>query len=93
MQMIYMDQRGSGKSAKSADYHLDTMLQDIEELRQHLKLKKVFLLAHSFGELLLLIMPKISSAYQRTHPLQCHLHFLNDDSVKNRLNMEQPFTA
>ncbi|RTZ45913.1 hypothetical protein EJ377_14490 [Chryseobacterium arthrosphaerae] len=46
--MIYMDQR-LRKSAKSADYHLDTMLQDIEELRQHLKLKKYFCLPTHWG--------------------------------------------
>ncbi len=73
--MIYMDQRGSGESGKSADYHLDKMVQDIEELRQYLKLEKVFLLAHSFGELLLLIMPKISSVHQRTYPFQYYSPF------------------
>ncbi|WP_278379566.1 alpha/beta fold hydrolase [Chryseobacterium arthrosphaerae] len=86
MQMIYMDQRGSGKSEKSADYHLDTMLQDIEELRQHLKLKKVFLLAHSFGGI-------IAVNYAKKYPQHTKglilsnvtLHFLNDDSVKEQI--------
>jgi proline iminopeptidase len=47
--MVYLDQRGSGKSQNAADYHLPRMLKDIEELRQHLGLKKIFVLAHSFG--------------------------------------------
>ena len=47
--MVYLDQRGSGKSQDAANYHLPRMLDDIEELRQHLGLKKIFVLAHSFG--------------------------------------------
>lgn len=47
--MVYLDQRGSGRSQNAADYHLPRMLKDIEELRQHLGLKNIFLLAHSFG--------------------------------------------
>lgn len=58
MQMIYMDQRGSGESDTSDNYHLDKMIQDIEELRLHLKLKKVFLLAHSFGGIIAVNMQK-----------------------------------
>lgn len=47
--MVYLDQRGSGKSQDAANYHLPRMLDDIEELRQYLGLKKIFVLAHSFG--------------------------------------------
>jgi len=47
--MVYLDQRGSGKSQDAANYHLPRMLDDIEELRHYLGLKKIFVLAHSFG--------------------------------------------
>jgi proline iminopeptidase len=86
MQMVYMDQRGSGESGTSENYHLDKMIQDIEELRQHLKLKKVFLLAHSFGGI-------IAVSYAKKYPQHTKglilanvtLHFLNDESVKEQI--------
>lgn len=86
MQMIYMDQRGSGESDTSDNYHLDKMIQDIEELRLHLKLKKVFLLAHSFGGI-------IAVNYAKKYPQHIKgiilanvtLHFLNDESVKEQI--------
>ncbi|MGX5683907.1 alpha/beta fold hydrolase [Chryseobacterium cucumeris] len=86
LQMIYMDQRGSGESGTSENYHLDKMIQDIEELRQHLKLKKVFLLAHSFGGI-------IDVNYAKKYPehtkglilANVTLHFLNDESVKEQI--------
>ncbi|MCS4301518.1 alpha/beta fold hydrolase [Chryseobacterium sp. BIGb0232] len=86
MQMIYMDQRGSGESGTSENYHLDKMIQDIEELRQYLKLKKIFLLAHSFGGI-------IATGYAKKYPqytkglilTNVTLHFLNDESVKEQI--------
>ncbi|RLJ33552.1 proline iminopeptidase [Chryseobacterium sp. 7] len=86
MQMVYMDQRGSGKSGTAENYHLDKMIQDIEELRQHLKLKKIFLLAHSFGGI-------IAANYAKKYPQNTKglilanvtLHFLNDESVKEQI--------
>ncbi|WP_313000052.1 alpha/beta fold hydrolase [Chryseobacterium gleum] len=86
MQMIYMDQRGSGESDTSDNYHLDKMIRDIEELRLHLKLKKIFLLAHSFGGI-------IAVNYAKKYPQHIKgiilanvtLHFLNDESVKEQI--------
>lgn len=86
MQMIYMDQRGSGESGTSENYHLDKMIQDIEELRQHHKLKKIFLLAHSFGGI-------IAVNYAKKYPQHTKglilanvtLHFLNNESVKEQI--------
>jgi len=86
MRMIYMDQRGSGASGTSENYHLDKMIQDIEELRQHLQLKKIFLLAHSFGGI-------IAVSYAKKYPQHTKglilanvtLHFLNDESVKEQI--------
>lgn len=86
LKMIYMDQRGSGESGKSDNYHLDKMVQDIEELRQHLKLDKIFLMAHSFGGI-------IAVNYAKKYPQHTKglilanvtLHFLNDESVKEQI--------
>lgn len=86
MQMIYMDQRGSGSSGTSDNYHLNAMVRDIEELRQHLKLDKVFLLAHSFGGI-------IAVNYAKQYPQHTKglilanitLHFLNDDTLKEQI--------
>ncbi|MBB6331383.1 proline iminopeptidase [Chryseobacterium sediminis] len=86
MQMVYMDQRGSGESGTSENYHLDKMIQDIEELRQHLKLKKVFLLAHSFGGIIAVNYAKKHPQYTKGLILaNVTLHFLNDESVKEQI--------
>ncbi|WP_066505334.1 alpha/beta fold hydrolase [Abyssisolibacter fermentans] len=49
--MIYFDQRGCGRSEgnKNTDYSLDRLIDDIEEIRKKLGIKKLTLLAHSFG--------------------------------------------
>lgn len=86
IKMIYMDQRGSGQSGTSENYHLEAMVQDIEELRQHLKLDKIFLLAHSFGGI-------IAVNYAKKYPQHTKglilsnitLHFLNNESVKEQI--------
>jgi proline iminopeptidase len=50
-QMIYLDQRGSGRSASAPrkDYTLARVVQDLEELRQQLHLTRWVVMAHSFG--------------------------------------------
>lgn len=86
MKMIYMDQRGSGESGKSDNYHLDAMVEDIEELRRHLHLDKVYLVAHSFGGI-------IAVNYAKKYPQNIKglilanvtLHFLNDESVREQI--------
>ena len=86
MQMIYMDQRGSGESGTSENYHLDKMVQDIEELRQHLKLKKIFLLAHSFGGIIAMNYAKKYPEHTKGLILaNVTLHFLNDESIKEQI--------
>jgi len=54
LSMVYYDQRGCGRSDKSANgnYSLQTMVDDIDLIRQHFKADKVYLLAHSFGGIL-----------------------------------------
>jgi len=63
LQMIYLDQRGSGRSASSPrkNYHLDRVVQDLEELRQQLGLSRWVLMAHSFGGV-------VATAYASRYP-------------------------
>jgi proline iminopeptidase len=53
--LIFIDERGSGRSEKLADpagYTLDNMVEDLEALRTTLGLNKIDLLGHSFGGVL-----------------------------------------
>lgn len=54
LQMVYLDQRGCGRSEHSPlqDYSLSRLINDIEELRMFLGIEKWFLLGHSFGGIL-----------------------------------------
>jgi proline iminopeptidase len=54
VQMIYMDQRGCGRSgnAKNNDYSLERFVKDFEEVREALGIKKWTLMPHSFGGIL-----------------------------------------
>lgn len=50
--LIFIDERGSGKSSKLADVHqytISNMVEDIENVRQALALGKISLLGHSYG--------------------------------------------
>ena len=62
-QMIYLDQRGSGRSASDPknDYSLDRVVQDMEELRARLQIKQWVLMSHSFGGI-------IATAYAKKYP-------------------------
>src|SRR3954462_4425931 len=59
--MVYLDQRGSGKSPDAGDYHLDRVVQDFDEVRSQLGVDKLCLIAHSFGGIL-------AVAYARRYP-------------------------
>jgi proline iminopeptidase len=51
-QLVFIDERGSGKSSKLDDpsqYTIANMVEDIEAVRQALGLGKISLLGHSFG--------------------------------------------
>lgn len=52
--MIYLDQRGVGRSTspKDSDYSMHRMVQDFEEVRNALGIKKWLTLGHSFGGIL-----------------------------------------
>ena len=61
--MIYLDQRGSGKSASpsNGDYTLDRQVEDLETLRQSMKIDRWTVVAYSFGGL-------IAQAYAEKYP-------------------------
>lgn len=53
--LVFLDERGSGKSAKLEDpslYTVDNMVEDAEAVRQALRLGKINLLGHSCGGVL-----------------------------------------
>ena len=51
MQLIYVDHRGQGRSARGPreSYTLDNNVEDVEALRQHLGLDKVVVIGVSYG--------------------------------------------
>jgi len=53
--LVFIDERGSGKSQKLEDpkgYTVEAMVEDVEAVRQGLKLGKIALLGHSYGGVL-----------------------------------------
>ncbi|MBC5772745.1 alpha/beta hydrolase [Pontibacter sp. KCTC 32443] len=63
MTMIYVDQRGSGRSGGNAstDYSLARVVKDFEEIRAHLGYDKWIVMPHSFGG-------TIATEYAYTYP-------------------------
>ena len=54
-QLIFIDERGSGRSEKledAAQYTVENMVEDVENVRQALRLGKISLLGHSYGGVL-----------------------------------------
>ena len=53
--LIFIDERGSGRSEKledTAQYTVENMVEDVESVRQGLHLGKISLMGHSFGGVL-----------------------------------------
>jgi proline iminopeptidase len=53
--LIFIDERGSGRSQRLQDtsqYTVENMVEDLEDVRQALKLGKISLLGHSYGGVL-----------------------------------------
>jgi proline iminopeptidase len=83
-QMIYLDQRGVGRSSSPADnnYSLERMIMDFEEVRESLGIQSWLTLGHSFGGIL-------QMAYANGHPgVNSGMIFINctlsmNDSFKN----------
>lgn len=64
VQLIYLDQRGCGRSDSSSvnDYSLTRVVKDFDEVRQKLGYKQWMVIAHSFGGIL-------ATAYAYEYPL------------------------
>ena len=54
VQLVYLDQRGCGRSdsAKNGDYSLSRVVKDFDEVRQKLGYQQWMVIAHSFGGIL-----------------------------------------
>lgn len=61
MEMVYLDQRGCGRSGHdpNENYSLDRLIEDIEEVRKQLHIKEWYVMGHSFGGIL-----AVNYAYQ-----------------------------
>ncbi|GAA4390690.1 alpha/beta hydrolase [Hymenobacter koreensis] len=83
LQMIYLDQRGSGRSPSDPqkNYALTRLVQDLEDTRQQLGLEKWTLMAHSFGGI-------IATEYARQHPTRVEALILVNSILNLPASME-----
>jgi len=83
--MIYLDQRGCGRSDFPSDnnYSLDRVVKDIEELREYLKIKDLNIIAHSFGGILL-----INYLYKYPNNVNKAIFLNSSLSIKRSLNVQ-----
>ena len=91
--LIFIDERGSGRSEKLADpagYTVENMVEDVEDVRVALGLGKISLLGHSYGGVL---AQAYALKYQRnlTHLILCSTFSstkaINEVFVKMKENM------
>ncbi len=47
--VVYLDQRGCGRSERPPAYSMDLLVEDVEALRQHLGAERIVPMGHSFG--------------------------------------------
>lgn len=83
--MIYLDQRGCGRSdvPKDNNYSLDRVVKDIEELREYLGIKDINIIAHSFGGVLL-----INYLYKYPKNVNKAIFLNSTLSIKRSLNVQ-----
>lgn len=86
--MVYVDQRGSGKSPDAGNYHLDRVVQDFEEVRQALGVDKICLIAHSFGGILAVDYAKRYPQHVSELILaNISLHFLGPENSRMQIDL------
>lgn len=86
--MVYVDQRGSGKSPDTQNYHLDRITQDFEEVRKALGVDKVCLIAHSFGGILAVDYAKRYPQHVSELILaNISLHFLGPENSRMQIDL------
>lgn len=83
--MIYLDQRGCGRSDFPADnnYSLDRVVKDIEELREYLVIEDLNIIAHSFGGILL-----INYLYKYPENVNKAIFLNSSFSIRRSLNVQ-----
>jgi proline iminopeptidase len=54
LRMVYLDQRGSGRSDRAREYSIPLMVDDVEGVRRALGVPRIALIGHSFGAILAL---------------------------------------
>lgn len=86
--MVYVDQRGSGKSPDTQNYHLDRVVQDFEEVRRALGIDKMCLIAHSFGGILAVDYAKRYPQHVSALVLaNISLHFLGPENSRMQIDL------
>lgn len=86
--MVYVDQRGSGKSPDAQNYHIDRVVQDFEEVRRALGVDKVCLIAHSFGGILAVDYAKRYPQHVSELILaNISLHFLGPENSRMQIDL------
>lgn len=83
LQMIYLDQRGCGRSGKvlNGDFSMNRIVQDMEEVRKALNIEKWVVMAHSFGGIL-------AVNYARKHADSIEAMILSNCTLDMRESME-----
>ncbi|MPM69288.1 2-succinyl-6-hydroxy-2,4-cyclohexadiene-1-carboxylate synthase [bioreactor metagenome] len=86
-EMIYLDQRGCGRSEgdENTDYSINKIVEDIELIRKKLNIKRWILLAHSFGGII--ATSYVNKYQENVHGLilaNCTLNF--NQSLESQIN-------
>jgi proline iminopeptidase len=84
--LVFLDQRGSGKSEKLEDprgYTVDAMVEDLEAARKALGLARIDLLGHSFGGV-------VAQAYALRYPQQLR-HLVLDSTFSSARELNASF--
>lgn len=86
--MVYVDQRGSGKSPDTQNYPLDRVVQDFDEVRRALGVDKLCLIAHSFGGILAVDYAKRYPQHVSELILaNISLHFLGPENSRMQIDL------
>src|SRR5215203_1074322 len=88
LKIIYLDQRGSGRSQNAADYSLERLVRDIEEVRLALGLGDVYVLSHSFGGILAVnYAARYPSHLKGLMLVDSSLYFYSPATLKERIGV------
>ncbi len=85
-QMIYVDQRGCGRSTSPADanYSPERMIRDFEEIREKLNIDQWVIMGHSFGGIL-------QTLYASNHPDKISYMIMFNCTLNLKKSLEQSY--